>query len=110
MAGEASNKEQLRSTIGKQTTACADGVGHRNGRPLQMFDIVALGSLHKRFKSNRGSHIGATILHPNTKVLVNQGLFVFLGVKSIPLSPLHLCPDLLVLKARLDIGKNVIDC
>ena len=56
------------------------------------------------------SHIGATILHPNTKVLVNQGLFVFLGVKNTTLSPLHLCPDLLVLKARLDIGKNVIDC
>ena len=27
-------------------------------------------------------HNGATILHPNTKVLVNQGLFVFLGVKT----------------------------
>ena len=38
-----------------------------------------------------------------------EGLFGFLGLKSIPLSPLHLCPDLLVLKARLDIGKNVID-
>ena len=32
-----------------------------------------------RFKSNRGSHISATILHPNTKVLDFQGLFVFLG-------------------------------
>jgi hypothetical protein len=46
---------------------------------------------------------------PNTKVLDFWGLFVFLGVKSIPLSPLHLCSDLLALKARFDIGKNVID-
>ena len=28
------------------------------------------------------SHIGATILHPNTKVLDFGGLFVFLGVKT----------------------------
>ena len=28
------------------------------------------------------SHIGATILHPNTKVLDFQGLFVFLVVKT----------------------------
>ena len=33
------------------------------------------------------SHIGATILHPNTKVLVNQGLFVFLGVEYNPIAP-----------------------
>ena len=48
-----------------------------------------------------GSQIGATILYPNTKVLVNQGLFVFLGVKYTPLSPLHLFPDLLDLNLRL---------
>jgi len=34
------------------------------------------------------SHIGATILHPNTKVLDFQGLFVFLGVKT---NILHHC-------------------
>ena len=44
------------------------------------------------------------------EVLDFGGLFVFLGVKNTPFSPSHLCPDLLVLKARLDIGKNVIDC
>ena len=41
------------------------------------------------------SHIGATILRPNTKVLDFQGLFVFLGVKNNPLSPFHLFTDLL---------------
>ena len=41
------------------------------------------------------AHNGATILHPNTKVLGFQGLFVFLEVKNTPLSPLHLFPDLL---------------
>ena len=39
-----------------------------------------------------GSQIGATILHPNTKVLVNQGLFVFLGVKNTP--PFTIAPFL----------------
>ena len=54
------------------------------------------------------SHIGATILHPNTKVLDFQGLFVFLGVKNIPLSPLHLFPDLMDLNMRLQpqVEKN----
>ena len=47
------------------------------------------------------SHIGATILHPNTKVLDFGVLFVFLGVKNIPLSTSHLFSDLLDLKARL---------
>jgi len=47
------------------------------------------------FEPGRGSHNGATILHPNTKVLVNQGLFVFLRVKTPPFSPLYLFPDLL---------------
>ena len=46
-------------------------------------------------------HIGATILYPNTKVLVNQGLFVFLGVKNNPLSTLHLFLHLLDLNQRL---------
>ena len=43
------------------------------------------------FESNRGSHIGATILHPNTKLLVNQGLFVFLGKKqsNVTITPFH---------------------
>ena len=54
-----------------------------------------------RFKPGRGSHIGATILHPNTKVLDFQGLFVFLGVKNNPLSPLHLFLNLLDLNLRL---------
>ena len=36
------------------------------------------------------SHIGATILPPNTKALDFGGLFVFLGVKNNPLAPLHL--------------------
>ena len=55
----------------------------------------ALGS-----EPSTGSHIGATILHPNTKVLVNQGLFVFLGVKNTTLSPLHLFLNLLDLNLR----------
>ena len=54
------------------------------------------------------SHIGATILHPNTKVLDFQGLFVFLGIKHTPLSPLHLFPDLMDLNLRLQpqVEKN----
>ena len=43
-----------------------------------------------RFKIVGVTHNGATILHPNTEVLDLQGLFVFLGVKNTPLSPLHL--------------------
>jgi len=38
--------------------------------------------------SCRGSHIGATILHPNKKVLDFQGIFVFLGKKN---NPFHHC-------------------
>ena len=53
------------------------------------------------------SHIGATILRPNTKVLDFQGLFVFLGVENILLSPLHLFPDLLDLNLRLVIDKYI---
>ena len=49
----------------------------------------------------RPSHNGATILHPNTKVFDFQGLFVFLGVKNIPNSPLHLFPDFLDSNLRL---------
>ena len=30
------------------------------------------------------AYIGATVLHPNTKVLDFQGLFVFLGIKTPP--------------------------
>ena len=48
------------------------------------------------------SHIGATILNPNTKVLDFQGLFVFLGVKNNPLSTLHLFLNLLVSNLRLE--------
>ena len=55
----------------------------------------------QKSESNKGSHNGATILHPNTKVLVNQGLFVFLGVKNNPLSPLHLFLNLLVSNLQL---------
>ena len=64
----------------------------------------------QKSKPSRGSHNGATILHPNTKVLVNQGLFVFLGVKNNPSSPLHLFPDLLDLNLRLNYRLNVVDC
>ena len=53
-----------------------------------------------------GSHIGATILHPNTKVLDFQGLFVFLGVKNTPPSPLHLFPDLM--DSNLRLYENVL--
>ena len=35
------------------------------------------------------------------EVLDFGGLFVFLGVQNNPLSPLHLCPDLLDLNLRL---------
>ena len=44
---------------------------------------------------------GATFLHLNTKVLEFQGLFVFLGVKYNPLSPLHIFPDLMDLNLLL---------
>lgn len=47
------------------------------------------------------SHNGATILHPNTKVLGFQGLFVFLGANNPPLSLLHLFFNLLDLNLRL---------
>ena len=40
------------------------------------------------FERGLGSHNGATILHPNTKLLVFQGLFVFLWVKT---HPFHHC-------------------
>jgi hypothetical protein len=40
-------------------------------------------------------------LHPNTKVLDFQGLFVFLGVKNSPLSLSHLFADLLGLKMQV---------
>ena len=58
-----------------------------------------LGSL--KFEPSTESHIGATILHPNTKVLEFQGLFVFLGIKNNTLSPLHHFPDLLDSNLRL---------
>ena len=45
--------------------------------------------------------MGATILYPNTKVLDFQGRFAFLGVKNIPLSPLHLFLNLMDLNLRL---------
>ena len=47
------------------------------------------------------AHIGATILHPNTKVLDFQGLFVLLWVENTPPSPLYLFPDLMDLNLRL---------
>ena len=43
----------------------------------------------------------AAILHPNTKVLEFQVLFVFLGVKNTPLLPLHLFLNLMDLNLRL---------
>ena len=59
---------------------------------------VALGP---GFESLKVRHNGATILHPNTKVLDFQGLFEFLGVKNNPLSPLYLFLHLLGLNQRL---------
>ena len=50
------------------------------------FFAANLGSEPRRKQACRGSHIGATILHHNTKVLDFQGLFVFLGVKNNLLS------------------------
>ena len=55
----------------------------------------------KTCKHVRGSHIGATILHHITKVLDFQGLFVFLGVKNNPISPLHPFSDLMDLNLLL---------
>ena len=62
----------------------------------------------QKSESNKGSHIGATILHPNTKVLVNQGLFVFLEAKNNRHSPLHLFLNPLDLNLRLQpqVEKN----
>ena len=72
------------------------------------------------FFANAGSeslkvhHIGATILHPNTKVFDFQGLFVFLGVKNTPLSPVHLFLNLmdlnLQLQPRVEKIKPLIYC
>ena len=53
---------------------------------------------------------GKLHLHPNTKVLVFQGLFVFLGVQNIPLSPLHLFLILLDLNLRLYGGALSLNC
>ena len=39
-------------------------------------------SLNSRVAFCTANHNGATILHPNTKVLDFQGLFVFLGMKT----------------------------
>ena len=61
-------------------------------------------------RAQQRSHIGATILHPNTKVLDFQGLFVFLGVKNNPLSPLHLFLNLLDLNLRLYGGILSLYC
>ena len=59
-------------------------------------EVVTLTKSRGRwFKPNRRSHNRATILHPNTKVLDFQGLFVFLWIKNNPISPLHLFADLL---------------
>ena len=44
---------------------------------------------------------GKLHFHPDTKVLDFQGLFVFLGVENILLSPLHLFVNLLVSNLRL---------
>jgi hypothetical protein len=45
---------------------------------IRIFSTANLGS-----EPSRGSHNGATILHPNTKVLEFQGLFVFFwGMKT----------------------------
>ena len=57
--------------------------------------VVSVANVVVRFKLGRGSHIGETNLHLNTKVLEFQGLFVFFGVKNNPLSPLHLFLNLL---------------
>ena len=53
------------------------------------------------FEPSRGSQNGATILHPNTKVLNFQGFFVFLGVKNKHSSTLHLLLTLLDLNLQL---------
>ena len=47
------------------------------------------------------SHIGATILPPNTKALDFGRAFRVFGAKNIFLSPLHLFPDLMDLNLRL---------
>jgi hypothetical protein len=51
------------------------------------------------------THNGATILHPNTKVLVNQGLFVFSGVKNN--TPFTIAPFLE--PTTCDLG-NILKC
>ena len=76
-------------SIGIDTSAAVFGIMRFNETKELRFQIVG------------ATHNGATILHPNTKVLVNQGLFVFLEVKNNSLSPLHLFPDLLGLNPRL---------
>ena len=47
--------------------------------PVGCFPAVAFPQKSEPYKRR---HIGATILHPNTKVLDFQGLFVFLVVKT----------------------------
>ena len=60
-----------------------------------------------RFKSNKGSHLCSTKRLLYTKALDLGGLFVFLGVKNSPLSPLHLFLNLLDSNLRLVIDKYI---
>ncbi len=46
-------------------------------------------------------------MHFYTNVLDFGGLFVFLGIKNIPLSPLHIFPDLMDLNLRLVIENYI---
>ena len=72
---------------------------------LLVVGVIKFNLLNARWKNMLRNDVALRAkgkLHfPNTKVLVNQGLFVFLGVKNIPPSPWHLFPDLLDLNLRL---------
>ena len=88
-AGSASRRSESRVAL------CA----RRSLASMLALDRTSLAkTCHRHFfatLTQQGGHIGATILYPNTKVLINQGLFVFLGVKNTPPSPLHLFSDLM---------------
>jgi hypothetical protein len=72
---------------------CPRQAGKKNlrfSRALARINLMSQRAKRVVGKPSRGSHNGAAILHPNTKVLDFGGLFVFLGAKNITLSSLHL--------------------
>ena len=87
----------------KRLLICYSSVGHDEWRNVAWCHRITDGNLAV---PSSGSHNGATILHPNTKVLDFQGLFLFLGVKSTVHSPLHLFPRLYGLESVTFLSRS----